>query len=225
MRWVVLLLLLLNAVLFGYFKLNASHPVGIVAGHEAIQADKLKILTAEELSALPKKPAPTPAAPTPDPQPMPVQTACYEWGSFSTGNLSRARNILEKFAVESILRQTTSQEAKRYWVYIPPLANAEKAQAKMDEVRALGIEETFIVQEPQWRNAISFGVFKDEKLATKLLDDLHGRGVKTAIKGLRNHESGQSSFYIKNVPDEVAGEIDKLRPDFSGSELKKVACQ
>ena len=225
MRWVVLLLLFLNAALFGYFQLNAAHPVGVVAGHEPIQADKLKVLTTEELAALPKKQDLTPVAPTPAPQPAPVQTACYEWGSFSVANVARARKILEKFAVQSELKQTASQEAKRFWIYIPPLTNAEKAQAKIDEVRALGIEETFIVQEPPWRNAISLGVFKDEALATKLLDDLHARGVRSAIKGVRNHENGQSSFTIKNVTDAVAGEIDKLKPDFSGSELKKVACQ
>ena len=224
MKWLVTMLLLLNVALWGYFKLDASHPDEVGVGHEDIQADKLNILTADELAALPKKPAPA-AAPTPAPQPAPVQTACYEWGSFSTGNISRAKNILEKFSIQSELRQTASQEATRYWVYIPPLANAEKAQAKIDEVRALGVEEIFIVQEPQWRNAISLGVFKDEALAAKLLEELHGRGVKSAIKGVRNHESGQSSFYIKNISDAVAGEIGKLKPDFSGSELKKVACQ
>lgn len=225
MKWLVGLLLLVNVALLGYSRLKAAHPVEIAVGHEPIAADQLRILTAEELASLPKKPAPTPVAPLPESQQAPGQTACYEWGSFSTANVSRARNILEKFSLQSELKQTASQEATRYWIYIPPLASAEKAQAKMDEVRALGIEVAFIVQEPEWRNAISLGVFKDEALATKLLQDMHGRGVKSAIKGVRNREGGQSSFTIRNMPDAVAGEIDKLKPDFSGSELKKVACQ
>lgn len=225
MKWLISLLLLLNVALFGYFRLNATHPVGIGAGHEAIHADKIKIVTAEELAALPKKTVPPPADPALAVSSAPAQLGCYEWGSFSKGNITRAKNILEKFSVESELRQTDTQEARRYWIYIQPLANAEKAQAKIDELRALGIEEIFIVQEAPWRNAISLGVFKDESLATKLLEDLRGRGIKTAIKGVRNHESGQSSFFIKNISDEIAAALDKLRPDFSGSELKKVACQ
>ncbi len=227
MKWFVWLLLLLNLVLFGYFKLNESHPVGIVAGHEAIQADKIKILTPEELATVPKKAEATPVAapsPAPTPQPVPLQTACYEWGSFLAGSIPRAKNILEKLSVQSELKQTASQEASRYWIYIPPLASAEKAQAKNNEVRALGVEESFVVQEPKWRNAISLGVFKDEALATKLLDDLHARGVRSAIKGVRGHENGQSSFLIRNVADNVADEIIRLQPDFPGSELKKVAC-
>lgn len=227
MKWVAWLLVIVNLGLFGYFKLNESHPVEIVVGHEAIQAEKIKVLTAAELEAMPKKneAASAPVAPTPVPQPAPaVQTACYEWGSFSKANLSRARNILEKFSVPSELKETASQEATRYWVYIPPLPSAEKAQTKFNEVRAMGVTEIFVVQEPQWRNAISFGVFKDETLATKLLEDLHARGIRSAVKGARNHESGQSAFLIRDVADNVAEDIGKLQPDFPGSELKKITC-
>jgi len=228
MKWVVSVLLLVNLAMFGYFKLSEPRPVGVVAGHEDIEADKLKVLTPEELAAMPGKNQTAPSAPAPAPVPAPaiaaVQTACYEWGSFSAANVSRAKNILQKFSMRSELKQTASQEATRYWVYIPPLANADKAQAKINEIRALGVEESFVVQEPQWRNAISLGVFKDEALAAKLLDDLHGRGVKSAIKGMRNHESGQSSFLLRDVADNAALEISKLQPDFPGSELKKVTC-
>lgn len=228
MKWVVWLLILVNLGLFGYFKLNESHPVEIVVGHEAIQADKIKILTAEELAAMSKKneaaPVPAPVAQQPIQPPTPMQTACYEWGSFSKASIPRARSILEKFSVTSELKETATQEATRYWVYIPPLPSAEKAQAKFNEVRAMGVSEIFVVQEPQWRNAISFGVFKDETLATKLLEDLHARGIKSAVKGTRNHESGQSIFLIKDVTENVAEEIGKLQPDFPGSELKKITC-
>lgn len=223
MKWLFWLLLLLNAALFGYFKLTEPHPVGIVAGHEPIQPEKLKILSPEQLSALSKTEQPTAAAPV-DP-PGAVQTACYEWGSFSATNLSRARNILEKFSLESVTKQTAPQEAARYWVYIPPRKTAEEAQTKANELRALGVDDFFVVQEPQWRYAISLGVFKDEKLAAKHLEDLHTRGVRSAVKSERNHEGSQSSLFMKNVAANVADEIGKLKPDFPGSELKQVTCE
>ena len=71
------------------------------------------------------------------PQPAPEPVACYEWGSFPSESVARARAILDGFSAQAELRQTASQEAKRYWVYIPPLPNAEKAQAKSDEVGLL----------------------------------------------------------------------------------------
>ncbi len=220
MRWVVLLLLLLNVALFGYFERGGRRPAEMVAGHEAIQPEKMRILSAAELAGMPKKPEPEPAIPQPVPEPV----SCYEWGSFPSESVARARAILDGFSAQAELRQTASQEAKRYWVYIPPLPNAEKAQAKSDEVQALGVAESYVVQEPKWRNAISFGVFKDEALATRLLEDLRAKGIKTAVKGLRNQEGGQSSFFIRNLADRMAEEIGKLQPDFPGSELRKMTC-
>lgn len=221
MKWIVGLLLLLNVALFGYFRLDASHPAAAFAGHEPLATDKLKLLTPEELAALPKKNKLVPA--------MPASTseteACYEWGNFSAANVSRAMSVLDKFHLEAVLKQATQQEATRYWIYIPPLKNLDEAQARNNQLRALGIEESFVVQEPQWRHAISLGVFKDESLANRLLDELHAKGVKAATKGVRNHESGQSSLTLKRVSAAVASEISRLQPDFPGSELKKVDCQ
>jgi hypothetical protein len=223
MKWIIALLLLLNIALFGYFHLTESQTVGVLAGHEAIQPEKIRILTPDEVSMFPKKAEPVTA--TPPPVAPPASLACYDWGSFAAANVSRVKNILDKLPIEFQEHQTASQEGARYWIYIPPLPNAEKAQAKNDELRGLGVEESFVVQEPQWRNAISLGVFKDETLANKFLADLHARGVKSAIKGTRNHEPGQASFHLINVPDSVADEIGKLRPDFPRSEFKKVDCK
>ncbi len=221
MRWLALLLLLLNVAIYGYFRLEGVRPAHKEAGHAEIQPEKIRILSATELAALPKKPEPPPVA---SPQPVPEPVACYEWGSFPPESAARAREVLGAFSAHFEPRQPASQETRRYWVYIPPLSSAEKAQAKNGEVRALGVVESYVVQEPKWRNAISFGVFKDEALAARLLEDLRAKGVRTAIKGVRNQEGGQSSFFIRNLTDRVAGEIGRLQPDFPGSELKKMAC-
>jgi len=220
MRWIVLLLLLLNAAVFGYFRLQPAQPAAVTPGHEAIQPEKIRILTPEEVETMPAKAQAATPAPTPIPEPV----ACYEWGSFSNDSLQTARAAIERLAVDSVLQQTASQEAKRYWVYIPPRKTPEEAQAKVDELKALGVEEIFVVQEPKWKNALSLGVFKDEALANKLLEDLKLKGVRSAIKGLRNHESGQSHFLLKHVNERTADELGKLRPDFPGSEIRKVAC-
>ena len=123
------------------------------------------------------------------------------------------------------MKQLTSIESVRYWIYVPPLKSTVAAQAKQSELANLGVQDTFIVQEPQWRNAISIGVFKDEQLASKLLEDLKTRGVRSAVKGVRNNEKSQASLLINHVSPEMASEIDKLKPDFAGSELKPVSCQ
>ncbi len=222
MKWVVWSLLLINALLVAYFNLATTHPAGITTSHQAMQPDKIKLLTPAEIEALP---APPEAA---DAQPLaaaPVQYGCYEWGSFSTASLPRARNILAKFSLNSAVKQKTSQEATRWWVYIPRQQSLQTAQAKVEELRKLGVQESFVILELQWRYAISLGVFKDEQLATKLLDELKARGVVSAVKGMRNQESGRASLLIDQMSSVMASEIDKLKPDFPGSELKQVTCQ
>jgi hypothetical protein len=109
-------------------------------------------------------------------------------------------------------------------VYYPPLKNAQLAQKKAEEIKSLGIGEIFVVQDSQWRHAISFGLFQDEKLATNLLNDLQAKGVKGATKALRSPGKNISSLLVKAVSPEAALELQKVSPEFIDSELKVAAC-
>jgi hypothetical protein len=222
MKWLVWLLLLVNVALLGYFQLGLQSQIEPVSGHDAINSDRLKAVTPDELAKMTPKQE---TAPLPKPEIPPPVAMCYEWGSFAGPDVARAKTELDKLSLEAIARERTPQDAVRYWVYIPPRKSREEAQTKVDELKSLGVEEIFIVQEPKWLFAISLGVFKEEALANKLLQDLQNRGVKTAVKGRRNHEGGQTSYFVKNASSIQVDEIGKLRPDFPGSELKQVSCQ
>jgi len=223
MKWLIWLLLLFNAMLLGYFQLLQPRPPAEVAGHTPLQPEKLRLLTPRQLAEIPARPVEPVAEAQPAPEPKPL--ACYEWGSFSSEALSEAQATLGRLGITGLVKQKPTDETVRYWVYIPPLRTPELAQARAEELRTAGVTDFFIIQEARWRNAISLGVFKDEKLATGLLQDLHKRGVRSAVKSVRNHEGAQSSLYLKQVPDEAAAEIDRQKPDFPGSELKQVACE
>jgi hypothetical protein len=227
MKWIVWLLVTVNVLLLVYFNLGLSQSPRVQINHQPLMVDKIKLLTPEQVEALPKKAVEVKeiAAVTPPPDATPVQVACYEWGSFSVASLQKARDILARYSLDATLKQQSSQEATRYWVYIPRLKSAEAAQAKVDELRALGIEDIFVVQEPQWRNAISLGVFKDEQLAANLLKEVKSEGVVSAVKAVRNQEKGRASLFISNMSSDTAAEIEKLKPDFPGSELKQATCQ
>lgn len=222
MRLLVWLLLLVNVVILGYFKLVAVEPSGVIAGHEPLQPEKIRLLTPEQLAALPKKVS-EPAEPASSTVPGPA--ACYEWGSFAADSLSSAQTVLGRFSVDGSVRQKAPAEATRYWVYIPPRKTQEEAQTKADELRSLGVLDFFVVQEAKWRHAISLGVFKDEKLANSLLQDLRARGVRSAVKGVRNHEGMQASLLLKQVAPDVVAQIEQLKPDFPGTELKQTSCE
>lgn len=218
MRWLVWLLLLGNVLLLGYFQSGLRQHVE-AAPSQAISPEKLKIITPEALAQMPKK------GPAPAPADAPPVTACYEWGSFAAADAQRAKAALQQLSLEATAREQMPQDAIRYWVYIPPRRTLEEAQIKVNELKALGVEESYIVQEPKWLFAISLGVFKEEALATRFLQDLQSRGVRSAIKGRRNHEGGQTSYTVHNITPAQVESLAKLQPDFPGSEFKQTACQ
>ena len=225
MKWLVVLLILLNGALFSYFKWGV-HPVEAPPQPE-IEPYRLSLLSEQQLAQLKKKEtvAPAPAeAGSPQVVGPIVAAQCFTWGSFIAQDANKAKSELDKLGIENAAQHPTPQEAIRYWVYIPPRKNQQAAQTKVDELKALGIEDTYIVQEPKWRFAISLGLFKEETLATKFLEDLLKRGVKSAVKGQRNHDGEQTVFSVKITPPNNSEVINKLLPDFPGTELKSQPC-
>ena len=233
MKLFVCLLVLFNIGLLAYFNMDLIVPKPAVVDH-SIQPEKLKVLSEKELEAMPKKNAqPAISAPPPAAQ-VSVQTAeqatqaptnCYKWGNFTKTNLPSAQVVLVRLGLQSVVNQeAVAQVDKRFWVYYPPLKSAALAQQKAAEIKALGINELFIVQDSQWRNAISFGLFQDEQLATNLLIELQAKGVKGVTKALHNPGKSLTSLFIKAVSADAASELQKIKPEFVGTELVSVAC-
>ena len=226
MKLLVWILVLLNLGLLAYFNLDLILPKPAVVDR-AIQPKNLKLLTEKELELLPKKiPVTVVASKTPDVQEATqAQTSCYKWGNFTKTNLPAAQVVLVRLGLQSDVNQeANAQEDKRFWVYYPPLKTADLARKKAEEMKKLGVDELFIVQDSQWRNAISFGLFQDEQLATKLLNELQSKGVKGATKALHNPGKSLTSLLIKAVSVDAAAELHKVKPEFVGTELTTTAC-
>ena len=224
MKLLVWLLVLFNVGLLAYFNLDLILPQPVVADR-SIQPEKLKILSAKDLEAMPKKETPLPAteaAVTPVEAPA---TSCYKWGNFTKTNLPAAQVALARLGLQGeVSQEQGAQEDRRFWVYYPPLKNAELAKQKAAEIKALGVQELIIVQDSQWRHAISFGLFQDEQLAINLLNDLQAKGIKGATKALRSPGKSLSSLLIKAVTAEAALELHKIKPEFIGTDIVPAAC-
>lgn len=221
MRLLLLLLILLNIGLFGYFNqhlLGAEKPITSLP---EISPEKITLLSQSELEALPKRVATITPPLTLDES---VET-CYEWGVFTASNANRAETALKNLTLPFSTKQETPKGAKRFWVYRQPLNSAEEAQQKVAELKALGIDDVFVVQEPKWRNAISFGVFTDEKLATKLLNDLQAKGVRNIVKALRSQGNNPVSFRLNQLTEAGLESVRQLQPEYADSTLTEVSCR
>ena len=245
MKKLVWILLLINVSLLAYFNRDVFLPSAPTSTLQEIHPEKISILNQQQIDALPAK-----GAEAPDPSPMDTEIGsatastpaaeptvaaattpaatptamCYEWGVFSAAKLTSAQIAVAKLSLQATVKEQSATEAKRFWVYKPPLKSYEAAQAKAIELKALGVNDLYIVQDAKWKNAISFGIFEDEQLATNLLNELKAKGVREVVKSLRNQGAGHSSLAFSKLTDAQVIELKKLKPDFPEAEIKEVAC-
>jgi hypothetical protein len=215
------LLVFINLGLLAYFNISFILPGKPEIKLTEINPDKIKLLSQAEIDTLPKK---TPSLPPPariEPQPVAM---CFEWGIFSDASLVKAQNALAKMTLQATAKAENSNQPKRYWVYLPPVKTIADAQKKAAELKELGVEDLFVVQEDKWKNAISFGIFEDEVLAEKLVRELRTKGIKNVEKILRTHGKGQHSLLLGSINENEITELKKLKPDFPAAELKEVSC-
>ena len=236
MKWLVSALVFLNLGLLIYFNLDHILPNAPLAKVAEITPEKITVLSPQQIETLPKKVVESATATRPALTAKPAiatpivgnnvvaNNACFEWGVFSPASLSGAQSAIARLDLQATVKEQTSQQAKRFWVYKPPLKTAEEAQNKAAELKALGVTDLFVVLEPRWRNAISFGVFEDEQLANKLLNELKTKGVKEVVKALRNQGKGHSSLLFSNLAANQITALKQLKSDFPEAALKEVTC-
>ena len=213
------LLILINLGLLAYFNIGHILPGKPEIKLTEINPDKIKLLSQSEIDALPKKTSPPPAIVEPQPVAM-----CFEWGIFSDASLATAQKALAKMAIQATAKEENSNQPKRYWVYKPPVKTTAEAQKRAAEFKELGVEDLFVVQEEKWKNAISFGIFEDEQLAEKLVQELRAKGIKNVEKVLRINGKGHHSLLLGSLNENEIAELKKLKPDFPAAELKEVSC-
>lgn len=225
MRAFFLLLVLANVAFFAWSNFvsesdTQSDPAPL---RRQVAPEKLRILPADAL-ATPPAPTPTPApapAPAATTVPAPAAMACTEWGAFAAADATRAAEALAPLALGARLSQRQVDESASWWVYFPPRASRPDAQKKAEEVKRLGIEDYFIVQdEGPFRFAVSLGVFKTEAAANSRLEALKAKGVKTAQVAKRDTALQKTWFQVRPSDEALAAKLREIAQGFSGSEVR-----
>lgn len=96
--------------------------------------------------------------------------------------------VVRNFDTAELAVQRTGAEAiTGWWVRIPPDGTREYAERKGRELRALGVDEFYIVQDSGPNQyAVSLGLFKTEAAAKQHLERLRKFGVRSASIGTRS---------------------------------------
>lgn len=207
MRLLVLILLLVNLAFFAWVEYVPASPSGeaqLMA--QQINPDAIRLLSAPQL-AVTRKPAPR-------------LVSCIEWSGFSQEDAARAQEAILPLSPGVQISERKLEETTGWWVFMPPQPNRQGAVQKVDELKRLGVEEYFIVQEDvKFRYAISLGIFRTEEAAQKKLEQLQGRGVRTARIGPRTTPVNRLSLQLRDLQESAQPKVVELIKEFPGTTL------
>ncbi|HVP07880.1 MAG TPA: SPOR domain-containing protein [Burkholderiales bacterium] len=220
MRTVFLLLLAANLALFAWFGYyspsdSASDPA---PARRQLNAEKIRLLEGKELKSLATvKPAPA-AVPAAAPAPP---AACVEWGGFAVAEAPKAEQALAPLALGPKLAQRRSEETAGWWVFIPPQGGRAAAMKKAAELKALGVDEYFVLQdEGKMRWALSLGVFSSEEAAKSRLEALRAKGVRSAQTGERDTQVAKVWFQLRGGDAAQLTALRETVQGFPGTDLR-----
>jgi hypothetical protein len=208
MRLLVLLLLLANVGLFAWSRYApqlASTESHLIA--QQIHPEAIRLLTPLQLADAGERAGDARG------------TACLEWGAFSPGDVARAHAALEQLGPRVSERRVEDEAG--WWVYMQPQGTRQAANEKVAELKRLGIDDYFMVQDdPRLRFAISLGVYRTEQGAKARLEQLRARGVRTAQVAPRTTSASRVFLQVRDIPEQAKAKLAELREAFPGTGLK-----
>jgi sporulation related protein len=216
-RAVFLLLVLANLAFFAWSRYGAPDAPSVPPQSRQVEPEKLKVIAPKDLPA----PVAKKEKPPEKPAPSPPSLACLEWGSFTLADAPRAQQALEPLALGERLAQKRTEEVAGWWVFIAPQGSRQGALKKAAELKNLGVEEFFIVQEDgEHRWALSLGVFRSEDAAQARLAALRTQGVRSARVGPRETVVPKIWLQVKSVDAPLQARLKEIARQVEGSELR-----
>ena len=191
MRALVFFLILVNLLFFawmqGYLGGNANPDA--IRVQQQLNADRVRVVARDELPA-------AGAAKPLKPEKLP-EDFCLVLGDLPLGELSQMESrVAEKFPSLKLERSQAAGSGS-FWVFIPPLQNKQEADRKAGELKRFKVPEFYIMQEPPaLRFAISLGIFSTRAAAEERLEELRGKGVRSARVGERDGKPASGTLEI-----------------------------
>ena len=230
MRWIVLLLLLMNTGYFAWGTYQQSqnrYLKPVVAEPEKEQGERL-VLWSESGRNLPKS----------DLLPEPVEhkssteegseseALCLVVGPFNSS--TKADQMQQRlFSLGISSRERSDSEAHGYdhWVHIPPLPGRDAAIRLLRELQGQGID-SFVITQGELANGISLGLFSKEASANKVSSRLLQAGYETSIKQLPRQPQTYWLELAEKHADSITEEMwDDFANEYNGLKILEKSCK
>jgi hypothetical protein len=212
MRTVVLLLIAANLALFAFTRLESAATGESARIGEQVDADKIKILTPQQVAAL----GPAKVAALAD--------VCAEWGPFSDAERTKALADLDSLQLGKLLTQRKVDVDSTFWVNVGPFSSKAAADKRVGELRGQGVTDTSAVDAGRGQYVVSLGVFRTEQAARARVDALSKQGVAAAKVEPRQQTYSQTVLVVRDPREPVVARLKDLQSQYTGSDLKIGAC-
>lgn len=201
-------LMAINAVFFGWKFMEGSAPQAQAKEKVLPQAgERIQLLSESKLSQQPAPEAAVEEASSAEATVKPVEVAevrqCYNVGPFASeadarglGNGMRAKRFIGRVDKRKV-------DVKDYWVFVPAFINRLKAEERLRDLRARGIQG-FIVKDGMFVNAISLNHFKQKDLALGFLAKMQEAGVTAEFREL---SSPGVEYWVYASPAQSGGDL------------------
>lgn len=188
---------------------------------------------AADAKATQPAPAKAPAAaPTPAPAPDAAKTppaakqpqVCRSIPALKDDLARKGNDIARSQPGIKVALSEPSDSPKAWWVHVPAAAERKDAEARANEIRSMGVKELYIRNEagPE-RNAISLGLYKNEKSARDFLAQLKSQGVNDAVITPRVPPDTKRTLTLTGNAGAVEAAISKMASGLGGN-LRTTTC-
>lgn len=218
MRYLILILLALNAAYFSWSYLNPVED--IKSAPPPISDGVLELVLLSERQAV--SPV-TSADGGSAEQKIPEETGraseveqvarCFTLGPLlneKDKDVLLARLTDMGFKAES--RSIEQRETTGYWVFLPPSKNRKEALALAETLASKGIKDYYVVTDKEYRHAVSLGLFSEKARANRRMAHIRTLGFKPQKTVRYRDRTYYWLDYVQNkdgqLPDAVWKEMD-----------------
>ena len=215
LRLTALLLLLANGLFFawsqgllgpwGFAPVEQSEPQRM---SQQIRPDSLRILGPEETRRVETAVATS----------APRSAECLQVGPFEDAQLTALRRPLEAWPVGSWSFEATVEPA-RWIVYMGRYAGADSINKKKAELRQLGVSFESLAN-PSLEPGLSLGGFTNQAEATRQLEELSRRGVRTAHVVEERPEVRGQFLRLPAVDESLRPRLEELKTLLGGKSMR-----
>jgi hypothetical protein len=167
----------------------------------------------------------TPAVPLAEVLAMPPESGreCYTLGPLqSEDDISALAAWFKAQGSQATLRKDERREVVSTWVFLPPLASREEADARVREMQAANIDDILVIPRGDMANAISLGLYSQSDTLERRVKQLEERGFTPSL--LPRYRTATASWFdvtTSVTQPMTVGVLDQIFPDLI---IRQVSC-